>query len=122
MNAAATLLVRQHDGVAQITLNRPAQRNALDLPLLAQLQRELGRLEADASVRAVIVSGTGNAFCAGADLAEWAAAEARGELETYGWTELAHRVMVALHALNKPTIAAVNETKKFSRRSCSAGE
>jgi 2-(1,2-epoxy-1,2-dihydrophenyl)acetyl-CoA isomerase len=108
MNEPATLLVREHDGVAHLTLNRPAQRNALDIPLLTQLQRELGRIAADSGVRAVILTGAGTAFCAGADLAEWAAAEARGALETYGWTELAHQVMVALHTLNKPTIAAVN--------------
>ena len=108
MNEPATLLVRQHDGVAWVTLNRPAQRNALDIPTLQSLQRELARLDADASVRALVLSGAGNAFCAGADLAEWAAAEARGELETYGWTQLAHQVMVALHGLDKPTIAAVN--------------
>src|SRR5262245_53983214 len=91
MNEPATLLVRQHDGVAWVTLNRPAQRDALDIPTLQSLQRELARLDADASVRAVVLTGAGNAFCAGADLAEWAAAEARGELETYGWTQLAHQ-------------------------------
>ena len=108
MNEPATLLVRQHDGVAWLTLNRPAQRNALDVPTLRALARELARLQEDTSVRCVILTGAGKAFCAGADLAEWAAAEARGALETYGWTELAHQVMVALHSLPRPTIAAVN--------------
>ncbi|AOE86549.1 enoyl-CoA hydratase/isomerase family protein [Pseudomonas sp. TCU-HL1] len=106
-----TKLLSQVDaGIARITLNRPQQRNALDIPTLNALLELLDAHEADPAVRVLVLSGEGRSFCAGADLAEWAAAEARGELETYGWTETAHALMTRLHGLTKPTIAAVNGT------------
>lgn len=108
MNSPASLLTQVEGGIAAITLNRPEQRNALDIPTLKALHALLDELNASAQVRVVILSGQGKGFCAGADLAEWAAAEARGELESYGWTETAHALMSRLHSLDKPTIAAIN--------------
>ncbi|MFC5696491.1 enoyl-CoA hydratase/isomerase family protein [Pseudomonas sp. GCM10022186] len=105
-----TLLSQVDAGIARITLNRPQQRNALDIPTLKALLELLDAHEADPAVRVVVLSGEGRSFCAGADLAEWAEAEARGELETYGWTETAHALMSRLHGLAKPTIAAINGT------------
>lgn len=106
----ASLLSRVQDGIAWITLNRPQQRNALDVPTLKALLVLLDAHEADPAVRVLVLTGSGRGFCAGADLAEWAEAEARGELESYGWTETAHALMTRLHGLDKPTIAAVNGT------------
>lgn len=96
--------------VAWIRLDRPQQRNALDIPTLTALTQHLRQLDADDRVRAILLTGTGQVFCAGADLAEWAAAEARGELETYGWTEAAHEFMWTLYNVDTPTIAAINGT------------
>jgi 2-(1,2-epoxy-1,2-dihydrophenyl)acetyl-CoA isomerase len=70
----------------------------------------LDTYNADPAVRVVVLTGSGRSFCAGADLDEWAEAEARGALETYGWTETAHALMTRLHSLEKPTIAAINGT------------
>ncbi|WCD79921.1 enoyl-CoA hydratase/isomerase family protein [Pseudomonas sp. TUM22785] len=103
-------LSRVQGGIAWITLNRPAQRNALDIPTLKNLLALLDAHEADPAVRVIVLTGECRSFCAGADLAEWAEAEARGELETYGWTETAHALMRRLHGLDKPTLAAVNGT------------
>ncbi|MGL6242852.1 enoyl-CoA hydratase/isomerase family protein [Pseudomonas sp.] len=97
-------------GVAWITLDRPAQRNALDIPTLKNLHALLDEFNADPAVRVVVLTGNGRSFCAGADLAEWAEAEARGALESYGWTETAHALMSRLYSLDKPTIAAINGT------------
>ncbi|MDE3740158.1 enoyl-CoA hydratase-related protein [Pseudomonas resinovorans] len=105
-----TLLSQVEAGIARITLNRPQQRNALDIPTLKSLHALLDSHEADPAVRVVVLSGAGRSFCAGADLAEWAEADARGALETYGWTETAHALMTRLHGLAKPTIAAINGT------------
>jgi 2-(1,2-epoxy-1,2-dihydrophenyl)acetyl-CoA isomerase len=110
MNATSSLLCQIDAGIAWVRLNRPDQRNALDIPSLQALQRLLTELDADPAVRVLVLSGNGRSFCAGADLAEWAEAEARGALESYGWTETAHAMMTCLHNLNKPTIAAINGT------------
>jgi len=110
MTAPSSLLTQLEAGVAWITLNRPEQRNALDIPTLKQLHATLEAYNTDPAVRVVVLTGTGRSFCAGADLAEWAEAEARGALETYGWTETAHALMGCLHNLDKPTVAAINGT------------
>lgn len=110
MTAPSSLLTQVEAGVAWVTLNRPEQRNALDIPTLKQLHATLEAYNTDPAVRVVVLTGTGRSFCAGADLAEWAEAEARGALETYGWTETAHALMQCLHRLDKPTIAAINGT------------
>lgn len=110
MTAPSSLLTQVEAGVAWITLNRPEQRNALDIPTLKTLHATLEAYNSDPAVRVVVLTGSGRSFCAGADLAEWAEAEARGALETYGWTETAHALMQCLHNLGKPTIAAINGT------------
>ena len=67
--AYETLLTSLDDGVARITLNRPAVRNALSRPLLHELAAALAAYEADAQARVIVLSGSGDkAFCAGADL------------------------------------------------------
>ncbi|HGA2317046.1 TPA: enoyl-CoA hydratase/isomerase family protein [Pseudomonas putida] len=110
MTAPSSLITQVEAGVAWITLNRPEQRNALDIPTLKTLHATLEACNTDPAVRVVVLTGTGRSFCAGADLAEWAEAEARGALETYGWTETAHALMHCLHNLDKPTVAAINGT------------
>lgn len=110
MTTDSSVLTHVQAGVAWITLNRGPQRNALDIPTLKHLHTLLDAFNSDASVRAVVLTASGRSFCAGADLAEWADAEARGALETYGWTETAHALMTRLHTLDKPTIASINGT------------
>src|SRR6476469_6931296 len=64
------LLRRDADGVAWLTMNRPAARNALSIGLMEALVAELDAIEADAAVKVVVISGGGPAFCAGHDLRE----------------------------------------------------
>ena len=108
MTTDSPVLTHVQAGVAWITLNRGPQRNALDIPTLKHLHALLDAFNTDPAVRVVVLTGNGRSFCAGADLAEWADAEARGALETYGWTETAHALMSRLYSLEKPTIAAIN--------------
>src|SRR5437660_383655 len=69
------LLCAVADGVATVTLNRPAKRNALNRALLDGLATAFERLEGDPAVRVVVVRGSGPAFCSGMDLDELAARE-----------------------------------------------
>ena len=69
MNEPATLLTVA-SGVATITLNRPANRNALSIELVDALAASLGQVIADPSVRVIVLTGSGPVFCAGADLKE----------------------------------------------------
>lgn len=64
------LLRRDADGVATLTLNRPAARNALSIDLMATLQRELEDIAFDSTIKVVVIAANGPAFCAGHDLRE----------------------------------------------------
>lgn len=100
------LLRRDEDGVAFLTLNRPRQYNALSAGLLEALHRSLDAIAADASVRVLVVTGAGPAFCAGHDLKEMRALPSQAEVEAlFGRCSA---VMQKLVALPQPVIAAVN--------------
>ncbi|MBP7336706.1 enoyl-CoA hydratase-related protein [Niveispirillum sp.] len=66
------LLSSLDGGLLRLTLNRPAQANALDLPLVDKLTAALEAAGGDRAVRAIVITGAGHAFCAGADLAAMA--------------------------------------------------
>ena len=100
------LLTSVKDGVATLTLNRPRQYNALNAELLAALHRELDALRDDASVRVVVIAGSGKAFCAGHDLKEMRAMPSHAEVERLFATCSA--MMQKLVALPQPVIAAVH--------------
>src|SRR3954447_24804569 len=68
--ATRPLLVRRDGSAAHITLNRPAQRNALSLALMEEATATLQTLARDPDVRAIVIGGAGPAFCAGHDLQE----------------------------------------------------
>lgn len=93
-------------GVATLTLNRPRQYNALSAALLDALHRELDALAADESIRVVVITGAGPAFCAGHDLKEMRALGGQAEVEALFSTCSA--MMQKLVALPQPVIAAVN--------------
>lgn len=70
MTENETLIVERHEGVAEIVLNRPRQRNALNAAMCDALRPAAVALRDDASIRCVIVRANGPVFCAGADLKE----------------------------------------------------
>jgi len=99
------VLLERRGPVALLTLNRGDVLNALDRALLLAL-RDAGRsLTADPGVRAVVVTGAGRAFAAGADIAEM---RRMTPLEGEAFSRLGHEAFAALEALPVPTIAAVN--------------
>lgn len=91
--------------VATLTLNRPRQYNALDARLLRALGDELDAIAADAAVRVVVVTGAGNAFCAGHDLKEMRGLAQADVQALFG---ACSAVMQKIVALPQPVIAAVN--------------
>lgn len=99
------------NAVAHLTLNAPDRLNALSDDMLAALQAELDALAGDRSVRAVIVSGAGKAFCAGHDLKEMTLgrqAEDGGKAYFQDLFARCTRVMLAIRALPQPVIAQVH--------------
>ncbi|GAA5078443.1 2-(1,2-epoxy-1,2-dihydrophenyl)acetyl-CoA isomerase [Thermocatellispora tengchongensis] len=98
-------VLTERDGpVLTVTLNRPDRLNALDVPTLHALA-EAWHEAADPAIRAVVVTGAGRGFCAGADLRaprEGLHPGSSGLRHTY------HPHMLAMAALDKPVIAAVN--------------
>lgn len=104
--AAALLLRRDQEGVATLTLNRPQQRNALSLALMAVLTHELGAIARDGSVKAVVLAGAGPAFCAGHDLKELRATPTRDMYQRV--FAACSALMLAVTRLPKPVIARVH--------------
>ncbi len=101
----AVLVERLDEGIALVSLNRPQALNAINEDIRRALPPALGALNADASVRAVLIRGAGErAFSAGQDLAE-GARYAIDDVERW-FTEL-HTAYAAVRAIDKPTVAAV---------------
>ncbi|WP_426954535.1 enoyl-CoA hydratase/isomerase family protein [Muricoccus radiodurans] len=106
-------ILLEGDGpVAILTLNRPAARNAIDDDMRAELMAALDRVARTDSIKALVVTGAGKGFCAGGDVKSMQArlSVPPGEVALNGWRrqQRTHHAVSMLHALPKPTIAAVN--------------
>src|SRR5215467_3448330 len=107
------ILLEVNDGVALVTLNRPDRLNAYTPTMGDELAEAFAACDADDTVRAIIVTGAGRAFCAGADLARGGASfdrEAAGEYRATPpdrpWAK--PRRAIAPWDVRKPIIAAIN--------------
>lgn len=97
------------DHVATITLNRPEQQNTISGPMLDALTRRLLEADADSEVRAIVVTGSGRFFCAGLDLRGGGiAAGLSGSRSAPPSLDLRNTPPTVLHALDTPTICALN--------------
>jgi enoyl-CoA hydratase/carnithine racemase len=106
MSQDAVLQSGVEDGIATLVLNRPRQYNALSRELLEALHARIDSIARDESVRVVIITGAGRAFCAGHDLKELRAAADPREVEALFLACSA--MMQKLVELPQPVIAAVN--------------
>jgi methylglutaconyl-CoA hydratase len=95
-------------GVAQVTLNRPGKRNALDQKTIQELTGALTRCAGDRQVRVVQLTGAGKVFCAGADLAEMQAQADAPEVDNLAHAQQLSRLLATLDSLPQPTLARVN--------------
>jgi enoyl-CoA hydratase/carnithine racemase len=100
------LLRRDQDGVAWLTMNRPAARNALSMDLMTVMDAELAAIAGDPSVHVVVIAGTGPAFSAGHDLREVRANPNRAAYEAL--FALCSRLMQRIVHLPQPVIAQVH--------------
>ena len=104
--------LRVEGTVAVLVLNRPEVHNAIDDAMRAEFTEAIDRVVRDDTLRALVLTGNGKSFCAGGDVK---AMQKRldatpGEVALRGWRrqQRTHHAVAALHALAKPTIAAVN--------------
>jgi 2-(1,2-epoxy-1,2-dihydrophenyl)acetyl-CoA isomerase len=95
------------EGVATLTLNRPAQKNAIDQTMRNELAEVVRDLKHDREVRALVLTGAGGAFCAGGDLRFIASAGLTAEAWRTRFQDL-HAWLADLIALDRPVIAAVD--------------
>ncbi len=122
---ADDVLIEKKDGVAKITLNRPESLNAMGGALMPMLAQYLGDVSADRSVRCVVLTGAGRAFCAGGDVKGMAAGRdailhpnggsasesspaALMAAGIQGLRASQRATSLVLHTMPKPTIAMVN--------------
>jgi enoyl-CoA hydratase/carnithine racemase len=109
--AETTVLCEVKDGVAELTLNRPERMNAFTPQMGAELIQTFQRLGEDDSVRVIVVTGAGRAFCAGADLGgggeTFAGRETDGDADEVLPRDARARV-IQPWKLCKPVIAAIN--------------
>jgi methylglutaconyl-CoA hydratase len=99
---------RDPRGTATLVLDRPAERNALCAQLIGELDEALTKLAAESGLRAVLLTGSGSAFCAGADIAEMRAAGAAAPQQNVADARRFVALLDRLERMPQPTIAIVN--------------
>lgn len=102
------LVEKGADGVARLTLNRPASGNALDLALATALMEAAIDCDEDPSVRAILLTGSGRLFCAGGDVSTFAKAGEHLPVLLKQITTYAHAAITRFARTEKPVITAVN--------------
>jgi methylglutaconyl-CoA hydratase len=99
---------RDARGIVTLTLDRPEAKNALSSALVGELTAALGALAADAAVRAVVLTGAGNVFCAGADIHDMRAAGAASPERNEADSRRFAGMLEMLERQPQPTVALVN--------------
>lgn len=100
------LLIDDRDAVRMITVDRPDRLNALDRQTLIELDRAIGEATAEAAVRVIVLTGSGDkAFVAGADIGE---IRQQTAVEARAFSRFGQELMSKLQAAEKPVIAAIN--------------
>ena len=100
--------VKQHDAIATVSLNRSEAYNAFNFEMISQLANILTALASDNTVRAVVITGNGKAFCAGGDL-KWTLGYSQrpaGAFHTLAGQF--HLAVLEIRRMQKPVVAAIN--------------
>ncbi|HSG76272.1 MAG TPA: enoyl-CoA hydratase/isomerase family protein [Burkholderiales bacterium] len=104
----SVLLVKDQGAVRVLTLNRPDKRNALNTELTQALLDALRTADAAESVGCVVLAGAGPAFCAGADVTEFAGLTPEHKAKVEARAELTMQLHLAIPKLAKPVVSAVH--------------
>jgi methylglutaconyl-CoA hydratase len=105
---AGNLIVEKQGAVATVTLNRPELRNAFDDVLISNLTEVFSDIERDETVRAMVLTGAGKAFCAGADLNWMKRMAGYGYEQNLADAQALAGMLAALDRMSKPTVARVH--------------
>lgn len=97
-----------HDGVATLTFSRPERHNSFDVEAAADLDAAVRLAVEDGEVRAIVLTGAGDAFCVGADVKAMAADPARAPASIRDMASRLHDAIDHLHRGPKPVVTAVN--------------
>lgn len=100
------ILYEERDGMVTVTLNRPQRLNALSVDTINEVMRALAQANADPDVRVVVITGAGDAFCAGADLKD--APDPMTPEVAYDIVRLYLDYVLAIRNVDKPVVASVN--------------
>src|SRR5258706_12788783 len=111
MNSPKSFLYEQREGIGTITLNRPERLNAITFEVYHELTAFFAKLRDEKTVRVVVITGAGRAFCSGGDvrdiIGELQGRDAEGLLR---FTRLTCELIRNMRALPKPIIASLNGT------------
>ena len=103
------IIVGEREGIATITLNRPDKLNALNDQMVEELISAIGDIEENRSIRVLVITGSGRAFCAGGDVMQVETEALKlGSEEARQYGRYWQKIILGLHRLSKPTIAMVN--------------
>ena len=108
-SAAPVVLEAKHDGIATLVMNRPDRLNALNNELAGALNDALARVALDESVRVVILTGAGRAFCAGGDLGHMRKGRESGDAKQLEpLLRSGMQMVLKMRTMPQPVIAAIN--------------
>jgi len=102
------ILFEASDGIAEITLNRPEKRNALNDALIGRLKETLQNADQDKTLRAIVIKGAGADFCSGADLSALQKISESNVLENYDDADNLRELFSMIRLIKIPVIAAVH--------------
>ena len=102
------VLIQQHESILEISLNRPEAYNALNLDVMVRLSDTLAAAATDDSIKGILITGKGKAFCAGGDL-KWISQQANNYSSTlHRLAPQFHIAITEIRRMAKPVVAAIN--------------
>jgi len=102
------ILVERDGGIAKVFMNRPEAFNAFEIEFLEALAKHMVSLAVDDSIRGIVITGKGKAFCAGGDL-KYVHSYADGPAVAFHMlSDRFHSAMTEIRRMGKPVIAAIN--------------